>query len=313
MTTYAALLSRSRIADQGFYLLIDPQADCDEDHALHPDNLLARFATDAVEPVLRADLTHDLSACPRLITLANAGQTLDEDYLRMTVNVALAEHIGGKRLICGWLSSPSPLTVVAEHLAQRCLVAEQNAQRVVPFFEPLRLELLAVSLRDSIGPWLWPISQWIVPSSGGRLLHLSGNGNAPVPSLGVAEISAQTLAPMVGTVISAWQQLVKQPMRANKRALAPLLRETPGPAIHAAAKVLAHLRRSHALGLGKAQDRMTFALQHLTVNPHLEAHPRIQQCIQEAAAGKTSLENAFGALDRAEWHDVLATLTRTRS
>ncbi|WP_332607719.1 hypothetical protein [Achromobacter sp. ESBL13] len=313
MTSFAALLARSRNADQGFYLLIDPQADRADDSPLHPDKLLARLPAEAIAPVLRADLAHDTSACPKLITLAEAGQRFDLDALRLTVNTALAEPIGGKRMVCGWLNSPSPLAVLAEDLAQRCLVPDQDAQRVIPLFEPLRLELLAVSLRERMGSWLNPITQWIVPNSAGRLLQLRSHNNTPTPVFDTADMNAQHLAPLVGNVLTAWKRLADQPMPADARVLAPLMQDKPGPATHAAAKVLSHLRRTHVLGLRNASDRVTFALKHLTVHPHLETHPRIQQCIQEAVAGKARLLDSFAALGTAEWRDVLYTLNRVRS
>ena len=312
MTTYAALLSRSRIADQNFFLLIDPLADCDDDLPVHPDALLQRFPSDAVETVLRADLAYAPSICPKLITLADAGHPFDEDLVRLTVDAALAEPIGAKRLICGWLSSPSPLDELAHDLAQRCLVTGAQGQRFIPLFEPLRLELLATCLQDRVPPWLWPVSQWILPSCGG-LLQLCGKAARPAAPLSAPDIATQHLAPLVGSVLSAWQRLAAQPMPHAVRGFAPRLRDDGGPANQAVAKVLSSLQRSHALGLRNAQDRMTFALQHLTVHARLETHPHIQQRIHDAVSGKTSLEASLARMSDGEWHYILNTLARERS
>lgn len=291
------------------HLLIDPLAGCFDDHPLSALRLQEVLGEEALSIVPRADLVHAPHECPLVVTLARPDHPFNADLFAASHAYAAEAAPGGKRYICGWIVTAEDATSVAGHLANRCLVNHAGQARTWPMFEPLRMELLAVSLKQDTGRWLWPIKEWVLPSSSGGVFRLRGaHGDVP-PGLNTEALGAQHDVSAVAAVLAAWQRLSSQPMSPGLLQQAPRHWAGPGLPEGAAAKALHHLRKARRLGLPPGEDRIVFALHSVTVHPHWDTHPQLHPHIVQALASKTPLADALARIEDWIWQRAIHELT----
>lgn len=289
-----------------FYVLIDPLAGCDDSDPLHVSGLQDTLGPQALTVVPRADLAHTPAACPHLVTLAEPHGQPDAALMDRTLDRAQFDAAYSKRYICGWLCSPEPPGTLAHRLAERCHIESASAQRFLPLFEPLRLELLAATSHEETSAWLGPVRQWICPTSAGDLTLLRGNASTLTPSsLSARVLTVQADVPRIAILLAAWRDATGRPLR-----YAP--RQWHGDTLlppDAAAAAWRQLRDARALGLASLDDQLVFALHRLTIHPRLDEHPAVRADITRAARGETTLADRFDTYTDALWSHVVTALS----
>lgn len=248
------------------YLLIDPLCTLHGSDSFHLDNLIERFSAQRVVPVLRQDLAYQQTYCPHLIELASPEQTCDEILLKRSVTQAYRERFRRKRVICGWISSQQSIIPLAQHIGSLCSTIgnELNPSCVLPFFEPIRFELLSQTDRISaqwLSTQLYPINSWIVVTVGGELLKENGKKSDHQESyLSLKARRAQQNLPLIIGLLSAWQRLADK-----KKAALP-----KDSALQALTQIIA----AHEKGLTDKQDIYSFGLNALAAFlPENEQNP----------------------------------------
>lgn len=306
-----AFAQQHKAPDDYLYLLVDGLAECDAEHALSVPSLRASLGDAAVERVLRPDLAHAPEACPALVQLTAPGEAADTRLLTRSAHYALEDAHYHKRYICGWLLSAHPLSTAAEHIAEQCLATSAGpGQPPSPWYEPLRLELLAAALGSQIGTVLHPIHTWLCPTSWGSLALLQGDADPAAPNE-ISPLARQTqrLAPLVSDLLGAWRAALKwppknTPQRGQGSGLLPP---------QAGAQAFRLVRDAQRLGLKNHQDILSLSLHRVFVHPLLPQHPDVQRDIATAAAGHQALQALFATYDDNTWQRMAATLPQAEN
>lgn len=290
--------------DATLYLLLDPLADCAKDDPLHIETLPQTLGNDAVTPLCRPDLTHVPSACPVLVTLATPGvlpspQLLEKSALR--AHKDLDRH---KRYVCGWLSSHASAQHLSAHIISIGHLPSEQGRVCFPIHEPLRLELLAGSLRyNDEAPW-WPTRRWLLPTSSGASSVLVGIGEHRVtPDTRTTAI--QQDANTVSALLSNWRLALRSPLSyAPARWIGP----TSLPP-QAAAKAYLQIRQARDLGLTQQDDILTLAIYRLMLLPRLHQHTGVRVLIDQAVQGQAPLCDLLVPYNDTAWQRAVADLT----
>lgn len=300
-----AHVTAQRDPHDAIYLLVDPLAGCDELAPLAIPRLTQALGTDSAMVVPRADLTHSPNTCPQLIILAQPHQAIDASLIDASFEHARFDATRTKRYVCGWLTSRAAPATLAEGIAERCIVESGGARRQhIPFFEPLRLELLAATSRDDLSGWLGDISTWVLPTSTGNISLLQHTTSAHWPPDDKTLLIQQDV-PSVALLLSIWRDALNRPL-----SYAPD-RWTGETVLPPYAAVLAwrQLRDARALGLNRLEDQITLALHRLIMHPRIDEHPRVQTDMAAAVKGKQTLADIFADYSDHTWSNIIRAVT----
>lgn len=329
-------LKKQRIKEQPLYLLIDPLGSILTSDALSLASLKARFGEASITPVFRPNLAHEPHNCPHLVLLSSAEESfenaLEQDLIGLitaALRHAFYERPSRKRYICGFLQSSASSQVVAQHLVGQMIhwkspafigQARNNENTFLfPTHQPLLQELAAFasahSKADTYSNWLWPISQWIIPTVGHTFLQLKGSAPSQANSasaLPVASIEAFKHSSYVAHTLQLWQRMASAPITAAQRQQSPLLRQGAALPEHAAYTVLQHVQLGLRLGLSDRHDLATFAVMKNIAHPHFEQHRFIQTALQRAAQGGHFTQEV-GKISHPQWLQMLYELNQAFS
>ena len=209
-----AFARNERAPDDYLYLLLNPLAPCPPTEPLSIHTLTQTLGDKAISRVMRPDLAHAPDACPALVQLAAPGDTANISLLASAERHSTEDASYKKRYVCGWLASDRPIDAVADHLAARCMdvIKPVAGKRITPWFEPLRLELLAGSMERAFPALLWPVKRWLCPTSWGTYTLLRGASTEPGMDAPELARRAQQLAPLVGDFLDVWRLALTLPM-----------------------------------------------------------------------------------------------------
>jgi len=292
------------------YLLVDPLAACGTTRPLAIESLVHELGTDAVTRVLRPDLAHAPGLCPALVQLGTPGAAAPQRLLELSALQTQEDLDYGKRYVCGWLASPERLGPTAHHIATQCRITSSSVRKATtPWFEPVRLELLAGALGPQAGAMLAPISAWLFPTSWGSFSVLRSKPATASEDYTELVRHTQHAAQLVSDFLGMWrlaqgQALSFAPWRWNGSS--PL---APQAGVHA----FRLIRDAQQLGLRNERDIFALSLYRVCVHPLLPKHPDIQRDILDAVKGKHALEDCFQAYDNAAWKRIFASLPRTEN
>ncbi|WP_025807407.1 DUF4123 domain-containing protein [Pseudomonas chlororaphis] len=292
------------------YLLVDGLAECAPEHPLSVPSLTQSLGEAAVTRVLRPDLAHTPEACPALVQLAAPGEAILKRYLDLSARYAIDDVAYNKRYVCGWLLSPQPLEAIARHIAAQChTTAPVSGQSLSPWFEPIRLELLAASLGSQIGGLLGPVGAWLFPTSWGSYALLRSTASPQEVALPLLARETQQAAPLISDFLGVWRQALEYPL-----GFSPW--RWKGPSVlppQAGTHAFRLVRDAGRLGLSESRDIVALSLHRVFIHPHLPQHPDIQRDIAAAAAGTAGLQERFATYDDTTWMRIAASLPRAES
>ena len=296
-----------RESNDHLYLLLDLLAPCAPTDSLSIQSLTQALGAQSIAPVMRPDLAHTPDACPALVQLAGPGDIANTSVLAAAEHAAREDASHKKRYVYGWLTSDQPLAAIADHIAARCLdvPAPVAGTRTTPWFEPLRLELLAASIGRDISGLVWPIKRWLCPTSWGTYTLLRGAPTGAGTEELVLARQAQQLAPLVGDFLDVWRLALKLPTT-----YAPL--RWHGDTIlppQAAVRAFRMIRDAHHLGLRQSADIIDLCTHRVFIHPDVSQHPRVQADIAVAASGRSTLQARFETYDDAAWKRIVASLS----
>ena len=301
---------RHRGSHDHLYLLVDPLAGCKPSHPLSVSSLIQDLGEAAVERILRPDLAYVSEACPALVELGAPGQECPKQYLELSARYAQEDLAYNKRYVCGWLLSPAPLGAVARHVAEQCRISSSSPSKsMTPWYEPLRLELLAAALGTGLAGGLAPISAWLLPTTWGSYSILRGGPSSAEREDADLVRHTQHAAQLVSDFLDVWR-LAQQdrhsfaPWRWTGAGLFP-----PQAGVHAFRLV----RDAQQLGLRNTRDILLLSRHRVCIHPHLIKHPDIQRDIRDAANGIESLRDRFATYDDANWKRIAAALPRAEN
>lgn len=196
--------------DSYCYLIVDLLAGVFEHSDFAFDEIKQTY--DVIVPILRPDLAYDPSLCPQLIQLAAPNEQADIYSLLGTKAYAVFEKVRKRRYIVGWLTSKLDPHKIAEHIASCCHVMGKNIRDgyTLPFFEPIRLELLNITDNHSRG-WLnsmiWPIDYWGAIGSGGADYIIQGHKGNQSGYFTPQGIESQKNYNAISALLSAWNKV----------------------------------------------------------------------------------------------------------
>lgn len=246
------------------YLLLDPLRQVSPDSPLHLRELEAALGQEALTRVLRLDLAHSPSHFPVLVQLAAPGEPLQQSQFNASMTRVGLEAAYERRYLCGWLASPHSPDQIATLLVTRSrqLGLALGDHKVLPFYEPLRLELLHHAY--GLAGTLWPITHWWYPSASGKLHHLQGSADGHEWAMDSGMVRIQSDMAQVQALLFAWQRAAPH---------SPL----PDDAARRAAEawVWASDRVNHP------HDRFTLALVGLNSGDDYRTSPALVQLVQQ--------------------------------
>jgi hypothetical protein len=281
------------------YALVDCNRPVPETHDLHPTAMGKREFVCLTHRVRRADLEHDLQACPLLLTLRPIGSNgyPDEELVDLLTNCAQerAASINGA-FVAGWLLSSSGPSAIAEHLARASVMFDLSSgkRRALPYFEPHRMALIHTATnasgKDVVSPLLGPIAHWFYVDAIGELQCASHSGESPTSGAALDLIAWQAQ----GRVHEARFVLMAL---VEAGAVIPRL---PEQAIDRAVK------SAHDQGLRELEDVVFFSLNCFTLASAWFAHPAARAAMRSALDNKTPLADCMRQLDDAELEAIAA-------
>lgn len=301
-----AFVRNERAPNDYLYLLLDPLAPCAPEAPLSVTSLTQALGEKAIARVMRPDLSHTPDACPALVQLAAPGDTADLSLLESAECHANEDASYRKRYVCGWLTSERPITAVANHLAARCVdvIASVAGNRVTPWFEPLRLELLVAALGHDIPARVWPIRRWLCPTSWGTYTLLRGAHGDAGMDVPLLARQAQQFAPLVSEFLDVWRFALSLPLTYAPMCWRGATILPPQAAVHA----FRMIRDAHNLRLRLSADVIDLCSHRVFIHPHLPQHPKVQDDIAAAAAGQSTLQARFNTYDDSAWKRIVASL-----
>jgi hypothetical protein len=311
MTTEPVVAFAEQIRAPGdyLYLLVDPLAGCGTTQPLAFESLVRDLGADSVTRVLRPDLAHAPEICPALVQLGTPGTSAPQRLLELSALQTQEDLAYGKRYVCGWLASPASLEATAQHIAAQCRITSSSVRKTTtPWFEPVRLELLAGALGPQAGAMLAPISAWLFPTSWGSFSVLRNKSAAGEDDTELVR-HTQHAAQLVSDFLGIWRLAQRQtlsfaPWRWNGSSPLP-----PQAGVHA----FRLIRDAQQLGLRNERDIFALSLYRVCVHPLLPKHPDIQRDILDAANGRHALQDRFQAYDDTAWKRIFASLPRTEN
>lgn len=269
--------------DQYRYLLLDPLKDVASWNSLHLTRLKAALGSESLQRILRPDLAYSAEHCPALLLLASPGADCDETILLESEEYSRDERLYEKRYVCGWISSPLSPDALAAELAGLC--KQIKREDIVPFYEPLRLELLqTLGEAEELSSLMSPISQWWLVSCSGHLTALSGKSGGEEWRLKWGAERAQNDVRNIWRLLFAWQ---------NTQETLP-----PDAALQAADA----WAKSTTVKFHHTGDRLYLALCYLTIPRHITEHPDVQALLCQVASDPSlHFTQLFPTLSNTVW------------
>ncbi|MFJ2548601.1 hypothetical protein ACIOVF_19315 [Pseudomonas sp. NPDC087612] len=286
------------------YLLLDPLADCASDDPLHIEALRQTLGDDALTRVWRPDLEHTPHACPVLVTLASPGARPSERLLSLSAQRVNEDARRSRRYVCGWLSSSVTTAAFSAHLIALGHLPMAQGTQFFPVYEPLRLELLAGTLKQAEQGFWWPIQHWLFPMSSGASSVISSYPHASVvPRPLAGEVQQEVV--LVSTLLATWRRALSLPLT-----FAPA-RWTGATTLppHAAAKAHYQIHQARQLGLKNHHDIITLAMHCLLLDLRLYEHARVRALIDQAARGTASLSTLLAPCNDNSWQRIVTDLS----
>jgi len=214
-TTLSELMNAKQ--DEYRYLLLDPLKNVTSWNTLHLDRLNEKWGSDLIHRVLRPDLAYAPQYCPILLLLAPPGVGCDDELLLESEEYSRAERLYEKRYVCGWISSPLAPEALATRLAHLCHQVKRGG--LIPFYEPLRLELLqTLNEEKALSSLLSPVSQWCWLSCSGHLLIQSNRSGGDEWRMKWGAERAQNNVRDIWRLLFAWQRIGSLPPDAARQA-----------------------------------------------------------------------------------------------
>ncbi|HBO3623958.1 TPA: hypothetical protein L4S57_005260 [Pseudomonas aeruginosa] len=305
-----AFAEQYRAPEEYLYLLVDGLGECMKENRLSIPSLTQTLGDDRVARVLRPDLSHAPDACPALFQLAAPGETPSPEHLQRSARYALDDVAYNKRYVCGWLLSSEPLGVIAHHVAEQCrFTASDGAALASPWFEPLRLELLAAALGEQLGGVLMPITRWLCPTSWGRFAILHGEAGRSDAAFPDRARDTQRLAPLINDFLGAWRHAQEHSV-----SYAPWRWQGASPLPpQAGTHAYRLIRDARQRGLNDSRDVIALSLHRVFIHPYLPLHPEVQNHIAQTAAGNHRLQARFNTYSDADWKRIAASLPRAEN
>lgn len=249
------------------YLLVDPLKSVTFLNDLCLSNLKEIYGAENVTPVLRPDLRYSLESCPHLILLAAPGEVCSTAVINEVVRYGTYERKYNKRYICGLLSSACGLQVLSQKIADNCrtLGDQITTGYSLPFFEPLRMELLYLTqLSPVIEEVLWPISTWWYIAYTGKLNGLNSIEATTAGKLTWGMQEGQLNIRDIWRILYAWDN--------GKTIL-------PDNAVYLAAQAWKEVGK---IGLHQLRDKTYLALNALNFPVDITRHSTIASLLQQA-------------------------------
>ncbi|QLK63553.1 hypothetical protein GE278_22460 (plasmid) [Enterobacteriaceae bacterium Kacie_13] len=269
------------------YLLLDPLKGVASWKFLHLTHLTEICGNEALRRVLRPDLAYSPEHCPVLLLLASPGAGCDEAIVLESEAFSRDERLCERRYICGWISSPLAPDALAAELAGLCKQIKREA--IVPFYEPLRLELLqTLGEAEELSSLLSPVSQWWRISCSGHLTALSGKSGGEEWRLRWGAERAQNEVRNIWRLVYAWQKT----------------QETLPP--DAALQAADALARSATAKFHHTGDQLCLALSYLTFPLHIIEQPDVQSLLRQVASDPNlHFTQLFPSLPNAVWQRLI--------
>lgn len=272
--------------DFHIHVLLDPNHPVAPFDILHPNHLLAREPKVHWARVDRPDFQHDHDICPLLVTVFTPGDRgyPDEALLTETIDRAVERSASmNGAYVCGWVACAASADELASQIAARCVVANPlTGRRVLPWFEPHRLALIADDHADIL-PSLLPMGThwWLIDAA------------ATIRSLSAPEMNTTQLA-SGQQLHSLWAQ---HDRIADARRVLMALKKSEQSIPARPEKTLDGLvRLANEQGLRGQQDVIFFVLNCLTLSPTWYEHPSVQFILQDIrGSGEDSLADAIAA------------------
>nr|NLU60175.1 hypothetical protein [Pseudomonas sp. BIGb0427] len=242
---------------------------------------------------MASDLEHTPHACPVLVTLASPGARPSERLLSLSAQRVNEDARRSRRYVCGWLSSSVTTAAFSAHLIALGHLPMAQGTQFFPVYEPLRLELLAGTLKQAEQGFWWPIQHWLFPMSSGASSVISSHPHASVvPRPLAGEVQQEVV--LVSTLLATWRRALSLPLT-----FAPA-RWTGATTLppHAAAKAHYQIHQARQLGLKSHHDIITLAMHCLLLDLRLHEHARVRALIDQAARGTASLSTLLAPLQR---------------
>jgi hypothetical protein len=260
------------------YVLLDqnhPVAATDE---LHFELLKTRVLAPRLFLVKRPDLAHDETVCPLLLQLYQAGENgyPDPALLDLTLQCAVARcaSVNGS-YVAGWFFSETQPQALARSLAENGVLFDlgRGKQRFVPFFEPMRLALLAdtAGSRTFLHQWMGKISHWLYINAAGGLCMVE---RSSLPS------DYQDYPPILRKEHFAAQERISH-MHFVLMALVRAQMRVPAP--QPELQLNQAIEQAQLLGLSHTEDLIFYALNQFSLGAGWAQHPQAKHLIAAAA------------------------------
>jgi hypothetical protein len=303
-TIVQTFASEQHSPSASLYLLLDPLADCAEGDPLHLEALRHTLGNDALTRLRRPDLDHTPHACPVLVTLATAAIKPSEYLLSLSALRAKEDESRSRRYVCGWLSSTAIAATVSTNLIELGQLPLPAGTQFFPVYEPLRLELLAATLKHGeMGSW-WPIHHWLFPTSSGASSLLVGQPDTGI-AFGLRATAVQQDAALVSSLLNTWRHARRLPLTyAPARWRGPTLLPP-----QAAAQAYKQILQARQMGLVDQKDIVTLALHTLMLHSRLHEHIDVRRLIEKTVRNEMSLTAQFKALNDQYWQRIVSDLT----
>jgi hypothetical protein len=287
-----AFLAKRHTSVAMLHLLLDPLADCPEDHPLQLSTLRRTLGDQAITPVLRPDLSHSPQRCPALVRVAEPAFA---ELLTAAVDFVAKEREHSKRYVCGFIATPeSPETLAQAIVALGC-TGDALQQQYFPVHEPLRLALLAAFPSPEVRSAWAPDRHWLLPAGNEGYAEFSSAAGTSEHATAV-----QRDAPLIALLLKLWYRLRQRPQ------IAASWRQPRGP-LPSAALMAAYeqIRGARRLGLKERDDVLVCALFHLLVHPRLHEHARVRALIAQSVTQGLPLNDTLGRFDNQHLHNIV--------
>lgn len=263
--------------------------------------LEAAFEKGPVSRVWLIDPQVDRSLSPRWLALNTeifAGSALLQDSIEQAlVELESARLLHGQgRRIAGWLELDGTVLEATFHISKQMILrGPQGGRHFLRLHDPavlwaLWLVLTPVQQRSLLGP----INTWWMLDPAGQLLALRAASEQPGTEPADSEPwTAQQWMDIAN--ITPLNRALRHP-RAQEKLLAHGVERAHRIGMQA-------MRRAHALGFTDIADMTEFTLHALTVHPHFDQHPHVQQALEKREPGDHYTALVDG-LSQDDWHAI---------
>jgi hypothetical protein len=287
------------------FALLDSNCPVASKHPLHRQRLQQREISPTLIDVARADLAHEPSLCPQLLLLRTrtANGYVDEALFAEIARSALERSTSmNGTYVAGWLLGESDAEDIARHIerASVCVDLVQARRRVLPYFEPHRLALVA-SMQITLGQekrftdqLLGPIRHWYYLSLANELKSVSC-------SVGSSAQGLKLTRPM-------WD--AQHRIDSARRVAMALMKSTAMIPTNPELAIDHELALAQSKGLVDLEDLMFFCLNSFTLSNRWHEHPSAKDAIARCVRGELPLTEGLSALSD-EQLESIATHGRT--